>query len=240
MRHVYFICNYAAAYGGNFLESLKSLEERLKEENIRVTYVLPIGAQGKEWTEDLTVQYCVFTPMELYKVVKQLEPGGLVHTHFLSWKEEWMIRLACGRRLTLVHQEHMRWDFYQNGKVFKDFLRRHLWRLAFHGVPMIGVSQAVCEDLQRYLPRNPVYCVENAISTKRLLGERQNSRQRNALLLGTHFLRKGGDLAVKAWQDPELYRNMTLNLISHRPAETWELIAGILGEKSDLGGAFTY
>lgn len=48
---VFFICDYCADYGGNFLASFNYLANRLLSRGVRVYFVFPKEAQGKNWNK---------------------------------------------------------------------------------------------------------------------------------------------------------------------------------------------
>lgn len=85
MKQILIVAQYAPTFGGNFIESMKSLQEA---EGISVRYLLPEQAKSCEWISDLTeVHYTDWSFSSLKKVWHELNqdaPVDVVHFHFVG------------------------------------------------------------------------------------------------------------------------------------------------------------
>lgn len=154
----------------------------------------------------------------------------VIHMHFLDWKGIGVITRALRHEnVTLVAQEHMRMDFGREQmkrtlvRRAKDWLKQRLYRYATRDCQMIGVSDAVYQDLCRIRGEYAkTYLVRNAISTRRLDGAWDNALSldpmRDVVIFGTHFERKGVDVALRAVMKAK--SRLRLVVLTHREAET--------------------
>lgn len=154
----------------------------------------------------------------------------VIHMHFLDWKGIGVITRALRHEnVTLVAQEHMRMDFGREQmkrtlvRRAKDWLKQRLYRYATRDCQMIGVSDAVYQDLCRIRGEHvKTYLVRNAISTRRLDGAWDNALSldpmRDVVIFGTHFERKGVDVALRAVMKAK--SRLRLVVLAHREAET--------------------
>lgn len=114
----------------------------------------------------------------------------------------------------------------------KDGIKQLLYKYATHSCRMIGVSDAVYRDLRRIRGnRAETFMVRNAISTYRLDGTGAWDNvlsldpERDVVIFGTHFERKGVDVALKAVMKAR--RDLRLVVLTHREAETREKLDAI-------------
>lgn len=217
VNRVIIVANYAAFYSGNFIASLTSLEERLKKYNVAVSFIFPKGAPFANWGEDgkflehHEVHISDFNRQALTADLKKLvkDRNTSVHFHFLDWKTLWMMKNALkDKHPHMIFQEHMRVNFLeeQNNRGIPGRLKAHLKKLLYKyatsGYKVIGVSDAVYDDLCAIREVNDTYMVRNAILTERLDGDWDNTLKmdpiRDVVIFGTHFDRKGVDIALKA------------------------------------------
>lgn len=225
---VIFVANYAAFYSGNFIASLTELEKQLIRRGITVLYVFPKNApfcnweEGGKFDEHHAIHTVDFEPhaltVELKNIVRSETEDSytIVHMHFLAWKDIGIItRKLKNENCMFVAQEHMRVDFGRGHsgltlmRKCKAYIKQVLYKYATAKCRMIGVSDAVYEDLcQIRGKKSQTYMVRNAISTSRLDGSRCNSLNLNPLrdvvIFGTHFERKGVDIALNAVIESEL------------------------------------
>lgn len=245
---VLYICNYAADYSGNFIAALAKLA--CEQEKINDVYFLfPIQAKGKCWLNRLpnmekSVRFSDFQPLELYKACKRLAADikgqTIVHTHFVE--NTGMLAVNLCFRYSICHY-HMT---VPERNTLKRKIKCRINNLICKNTVLIGVSQPVTEDLQKYYKRNKCVCIPNAIDFESL--ESATSCDWNPtfiikdsfaiLIHGTHFYRKGVDIAVKAVrkinQDTGL--RVKLYITSHHPNQTKEEIKalGDVGEYHEV------
>lgn len=207
MKNVLHIANYAAAYRGNFIESLENLSQELQKRNVRSYYIFPNTANCP-WVSELIEQGKVVYLLSdetrndakcIHRIIQE-KNIEIVHTHFISIKT--FIAVMSGSRRTDVklimhfHNHSAKSSFYKN------FLRRLIYRKC----TMIACSQSVYESIARDYPKNEKYRVDNGIYFKRLETKERISRDGYNLLAGTKiclifgfdFYRKGVDLALRA------------------------------------------
>lgn len=219
---VIMIANYAAFYSGNFIASLNTLEEMLNDLDVTVSYVYPKNAPFSNWgekgkyAENHAIYTVDFEPDMLVAKLKQMIRSDnynsitIIHMHFLDFKAINAITRGLKKKCMFVVHEHMRIDFgiKQKGGSFilrsKAFVKQIFYKRATSTCRMIGVSDAVYKDILEIRgKKNPhTYLVRNAISTDRLDGKRNNildlDPNHDVVIFGTHFERKGVDLALQA------------------------------------------
>ena len=105
----------------------------------------------------------------------------------------------------------------------KGWLKQRLYRYATRNCRMIGVSDAVYQDLCRIRGEHAkTYLVRNAIATQRLDGAWDDALSldptRDVVIFGTHFDRKGVDIALRAVMKAK--SKLRLLVLTHREAET--------------------
>ena len=232
IQNIVFVCNYAADYAGNFIEGLKQLHRMLKSRGITCNYLLPIDAENKEWVKDLEkevkVVFCDFSPRTLFSTLKKtLKHNTLIHTHFIGARETFAVRKA-GKHFNSVIIYNMHNRYGENDNCIRKIIKR----IIYHNVFFIGVSKAVYDDLCCVFDKKKCYCVPNAISLDRLSNAnyfRNDSNIIKLLILGTHFIRKGTDLAIEAVSNIQSTKKIELEIIAHDIEQTQNRIKKILG-----------
>lgn len=218
------VANYAAYYSGNFIASLTALEKKVVINGVCVEYVFPENAPFSNWGEDgrfsenHVIHTTDFKPRNLSRALKKIihsdEPTSniIIYMHFLDFKAIHVITRALkSYGCKFIVQEHMRVDFGRDNRdrdckrKVKDFVKRILYKNAITGCRVIGVSDAVYRDLCAIRGDNKwIYMVRNAISTGRLDGTGHWDNvlrlepQHDVVIFGTHFERKGVDIALQA------------------------------------------
>lgn len=213
-KNLIHICNYAANYSGNFIASISKLTVNVMQTN-RVFFVFPKTAQGKEWLSKLPVPashifFCSFEPKELHamcrKLSKEFSPKNtVIHTHFVDGKA--LVGVKICFKNVVIHF-HMTAPRVAGAR---SFLKKILMNLVYRNLIVIGVSEAVTHDLKKHYYFSKHECITNAISFEDLeqnakLSNIQHSIEQgyfSILIHGTHFDRKGVDLAIKALETME-------------------------------------
>lgn len=208
---VLYICNYAANYSGNFIASLVTLSKKIGVEN--VCYLFPKQAREKEWIRILnectdSIYYCDFDRKSMRVMCKQLKnilknDRLIVHTHFVEGAVLLPIKQAFGNIICHYHMT------VPDTTLLKRKVKRILLQIIYRKVQLVGVSQAVTDDLSSYFPSCCCECIPNAIDFRALSREESDPNlpivreqdKFNILIHGTHFERKGVDLAIQAVEE---------------------------------------
>lgn len=88
-KTIVHIAQYAAPYKGNFIKSLKFLENALAQLECKMAYVFPEKARLQSWWNDFAKSHHVYTTrndvsnstQELFYIFEELKPN-IIHTHF--------------------------------------------------------------------------------------------------------------------------------------------------------------
>lgn len=205
MRSLLVISNYAANYGGNFVRSIVRLADAYGANTV---FLFPDAARGKPWISDLgsyDIRFSSFGKSQLgsscASLRRELGEDILVHTHFVDGLLFGQVKRSFHR---VVCHQHMAVE-PARGILdrAKAALRRALVGKAYEGVTLVAVSQPVAESLRGDYPSAVTTCVPNAIDFSRYddCPSRECSLERNlirALIFGSHFERKGVDVAVES------------------------------------------
>ena len=229
------LCNYAAGYGGNFMASLKSMERAAKADdpNNEVIYIFPQSAKGKEWTSVLQEQHKVFflsggriqDNIDLVKWCKH-ECVDVLHVHFYGITTFFIVGWLS--KTIIVHHYH---NTIVNPNSFKQSL---LKLLSCRVDQFVGCSKTVSDSLVE-AGYNKVKCsfITNRIDFSRFDAVHNphpfNENQRNLLILGTDFYRKGVDIAIKAIEPIAAKYNICLHIITHSPDDTKDHVLDVMG-----------
>lgn len=216
------VADYAAYYLGNFMESLAALEEALGKKSISVEYILPESAPLErygDFSKKHVIHTCVFEPQEIARTVSSRIGEGdcIVHCHFVGPRIVAAIKKVLrGLNCPIVVHEHMRCDWGMKSP--KGLVKKLFWHRVLSGCHVITVSSAVEDDMRAILGGQSISRVENAVSTERL--DRVNAdlsgsydSLRDVVIFGTHFERKGVDIALKAVGECE--NNLRLVVLTH-------------------------
>lgn len=229
-RQVIIISDYIAEYGGNFIKSLNNLETNLKEHDINVIYIFPNEAKTEKWESDYSnthkVIQCDFSPIGLSSAVRNLMNNSIetiIHMHFLHAKDVIAIKVATiGYSCKLVVHIHMRYPV-------SNKLKNGIKRIVYYGCKKIAVSTAVYDDLVTCFGNKDVYYVKNAISLDRLRTDNVDILNKKSIvtIFGTHFTRKGVDIAVKAIRNSNYKDKIKLCIYTNDECKTIENIKNI-------------
>ena len=199
--NVLHICNYAAYYRGNFIDSLESLETYHK--NIKNTYLFPARAvnTAKTWisalNKDEEIAYYQKNSMlknmiSLHHIIRKHRINRIV-THFADAKIDIIIKLLFSGKNVI--------RFFHCGctpasSTVKHKLQEFLWK---HN-KLVGVSDAVTDEIRSVHPGFNVYSIPNAIHFNRLNQTDPFHKEDGISLMvfGWDYKIKGIDLAIKA------------------------------------------
>ena len=211
---VLHLTDYGAPYEGNFIASLRALEDRLHTEGCGMAYVFPRRSAGVAWTQRMTrTKENVFIIWNdsffayLRQIRKLLRETGacFLHEHFIHYRQKLAALIAartCGHRVKIVLHLH-------NHIVLpKSPLKRLPHLMMFATVSrFVCCSRSVADHLiADGIAKKRVRVAENAIAFERLdvfdpaarasLGISPETKL--ALMFGYNFEVKGVDLAVEA------------------------------------------
>lgn len=220
MSAVLELMNYAAPYTGNFIPSVVSLAERLKERRMDTVFVFAQKAQTREWIEALRkAGYPIyFLPKQPFAAARLLRricrkhQVTLVHSHFIDHTFYLPLRIACaGNGTRHVFHAHSMPRFSRKGLP----LRRAL----LHADTLICVSDAVRKAYEA-LGFGPCVVVENGVAFDRLCaGDSVDVPKPLVLMFGYDFSIKGVDTALDALAqfDPSHRYTLGLCVAGHEP-----------------------
>lgn len=142
---ILFLCDYQAPYGGNFIASMRKLDDALSARNVPATYLFPAGAAARDWCVSL---------QRLGKCVQFLPTGGM------------RAQLAClletidARGITILH---VHFGFFPLGELAALLRPRLRLILHFHSDFSAGRAPTWKQRLRAAAKRLP-----EAIIGKRL------------------------------------------------------------------------
>jgi len=250
-QNVLHLTDYGAPYEGNFVSSLRALEEALAAQGHVMAYVFPVRAGGRDWARAMQKEKPNVFILEsdgffaYMRQVRRLLRNGkidILHVHFIHYKEKIASLIAartCGRRVSLV--VHLHNHLRLPGSKLRALPQRFYLRRADR---FVCCSRSVAALLiAQGVPESKVCVAENAIAFPRLddwtplsraeLGVPEGAK--SVLMFGFDFLRKGVDLAVGAVRmlREEQNRNVALCIVlSSRREQAEQAILQQIGVSS--------
>lgn len=201
--NILHICNFSAAYKGNFMSSLLALEEYLKEKGLKQIYIFPARANktdAKKWIEELRNNgHIIYTQSEsikenllLFNRIKKEYNIVTVFRHFADYKTDFLTWLIFGKKkiVRFFHCEYKR----------DKFPKFEIKRFVYKNETLVGVSKPVTEQIKKNFPNNKSATIENAIDFARLDTPEDFDKRSGitCLAMGYNPIVKGADLAIKA------------------------------------------
>lgn len=235
---VLHVCDYAAYYRGNFIDSLESIDAY--NDQVETFYLFPFRAKGtpaEEWIEALnrngTRAYfqesnILKTFFTLAKILRKHKINRIVR-HFSDSKIDILIKL-------LFKGEHVVRFFHSYCPVQKNPIKRTLTEFVWHNNKLVGVSDAIANEIRLAHPTFSAHSIVNAIHFDRLDQTEAIDKPDgiSLLIMGWDYMRKGVDLAIKATQPLQQKYNITLQIIGGKNEDNIRSLAyDILGEHAD-------
>lgn len=208
------LTDYGAPYEGNFVASLRALEQRLAEDGTAMIYVFPKRAGEMPWAQDMRREkenvYLIERDGffgyagQIRRLLRQ-NNVSILHAHFIHYTEKLAALFAaktCGHRVKTVL--HLHNHLVIPNSRFRSLPQR--FYLSFVS-RFVCCSKSVADHLiADGIAPSRVAVAENAIAFERLDAFEPLQREllgiapdeKVALMFGFHFLRKGVDLAVEA------------------------------------------
>lgn len=218
-KRILFAAQYAAPYLGNFVNSLVSLEQRLKESyNSECAYLFPVQAKEREWFASFASSHKVFLSGDSYvlitseqaqSIIAEYRPD-IIHTHFEGYDMPLSEAVrVLGSKAKVVFHMHDWLSYLKNplkNIVLKWIFFRH------YGLPVIRASKrnrpaviAVCNHelrfIKPFLLGRRIICrvIPNGIDLQRLRKRPHTSSNRfRFLVFGGRNEAKRADLVIKA------------------------------------------
>lgn len=201
-KNVLIVTDYVAPYEGNFIMSLKKLEESIKKDGNSFYYIFSNKARNVAWIQNLNNVSFFSEEKNILKNKKILNKFiknkkiDVVYSHFCLPKTQLSIKLAImhNKKVKLVQHFHNHYELPHN------FIKKIVFKFIFEGDLNIGCS----EDVARSIPylKDKVTYVTNAIEFSRLdiYDKIELAKKGNFVILmfGYTYERKGVDLAIKA------------------------------------------
>lgn len=240
------VMNYAASYRGNFIDSLASLEEKIRKDGLKHIYLFTADARGEgamSWIAPMKEQgeevYFLTENRKqdaalIRRLIKEKEVK-LVHTHFITMQQYLAVYYATFHSSIPVIM-HMHNHSRKAENPVKNSIRRTLYKKCV----MVACSESVYQSLERDYPENEKYAIDNGVNFSRLdtyetLEKTAYGLKENEgvfLIFGFDFYRKGVDLAVRAMKElrKQGHNYGLLISLSTNFQQVEENIVAILGE----------
>ena len=216
------ICDFAAKYRGNFIESLDYLEKNFFDENDLMVYAFPsrMLKRNNAWFDEFRTQKKAEIYSSDYRsmisnfrrivIENKIE---LIHTHFTDIKTDMCINLAC-RGLKVKKIKHYRSSFgtWNRIKLFVSDICYDKWSAVVCVSPFIGEeaghnirkAKSIVINDAVYLPRldecERLYRKSYGISDDSIL----------CFMIGYDYRLKGIDLACEAVAELRKSKNICL------------------------------
>ncbi|MFI3213070.1 MAG: glycosyltransferase family 4 protein [Eubacteriales bacterium] len=206
------ITDYAAPYEGNFIQSLKSLENRILK-NGKMVYLFPLRSKEFDWVNDFAkihkVYFFTSKTKDIINTIKNINKAeniDIIYSHFTLFKTQKAVKYVrvLNKKVKLVQHFH---NHYFN-------VRNPMYKWCFNGDLNIGCSKSVGESL----PYKKSTYVDNAIDFERLkiCDENFEFAEKDKLqitMFGFDYRRKGVDIAIKAIEPIVEKLNIHLNIV---------------------------
>ena len=236
IKTVLHICNYAAPYRGNFINSLNSLETY---QNVKNVFLFPYRAYetgAEKWIAKINAdKKCAYIQeksiikrfFQLKKIIKEHEVDVIMR-HFIDLKIDVMVKLLfkSNKVVRFFHGSYRP----QNSVLHK--IRCFLWNKNL----FIGVSEFVANELQSVLHGQNIVAVPNAIDFDRLDVPCALSKGDKTVItmMGWDQIGKGVDLALNAVDRLSGKYDLVLQIVAAiNKTEVEDFIVSTLGKSVD-------
>ena len=231
------ICDYAAQYRGNFIDSVDSLQAY--HSDIKNVFLFPsrVYQTGAiEWINEMNREGTVAYVQErnllknalLFMRILRVHKVDNIIRHFSDLRIDVIIKLLFNSK-KVIRMFHCG---YNEKKSIKHTIRRFLWK----NNKLVGVSDSIAREVKEALPDFDVVSVINAINFERLdkTEHFEKADGISLLMMGWDYERKGVDLAVTAAYRLRDKYDLTLFIIggeNEQPIR--DIIRGIVGEEPE-------
>lgn len=180
MNTVIHVADYGGPYSGNFITALKKLDEKLKNEGLRLVLVFSYIAKDREWLSELYNRgipvYFISKENKTSEIREQIENivikenAKIVHTHFSGFDivtgllSKTMKR--NGREINLIW--HMHSDFPVKRPLFRRIKEVIKYRIIGSDAYVLTVSDKLNNAVTRIgVPNKRVNTLSNGIDVQR-------------------------------------------------------------------------
>lgn len=214
-KTVMHIAQYAAPYMGNFIGSLVTLENKLKEHNCKMIYVFPIECKKTDWIDDFAKEHIVYfvdSPKYRLKIfldnnlIKQLkniiekEKPDVIHTHFDGYDVP--VVKAANKDIKVI------WHYHTAREYMKDIVRNTYQRISFYiQYHIYGKSANIISVSKEYIKwieeqggwSEKIIAIPNGINENRIeMKDIKENKLNNFLCYGGRWGTKGLDILLEA------------------------------------------
>lgn len=205
------VCAYAAPYEGNFIKSLKALQNKLSGYSVETVYAFPESAKNIQWCEELSKTNKVyFLPLSkasvrlstrriLKRIYKENPDIGIIHSHF----ELYDIPVV----LTAPKSVKVFWHLHDAIQIYTDIKNRLIHKVQYGLLHKKAKLLSVSEKHKDYVlglgfPKENAFFLPNGLDLERInkVQTDVNERKYDFLIFGWEFERKGVDLCIKAFK----------------------------------------
>ena len=202
------VADYAAAYRGNFIESLSALEQAVLADGGIFLWVFPARAKRRDWVQEMQkagkpVWFLTGNTMRDARLLRRLMRQyriRIVHSHFITRKIYVPLRIASAG-LPVRHVAHLHSYLRKTNRKAVDAVK-HFLR---HAAVNICVSDALCSAMTA-AGFHPCVSVPNSIDFDRLDQYETLNRadygirddQTTLMMFGYDFYIKGVDIVLTA------------------------------------------
>lgn len=224
---VLIISDYNAPYAGNFIESIKALNDYANTKKSQFYYLFPRRCHNKVYMKDLekisghSITYFVDdTVLNAYFTIRKLalkEKIDIIYCHFCRPKTQIAIKIFCILHKNIKLVSHFHNHCKNSNNIIKNLFYKFAYQF-YKGNLNIGCSKSVMESMP--FPEKIKTYVNNAINFKRLDKFQQLDLSQNRkyviLMFGFDYYRKGIDLAIKALNSINEDITLAISLASNK------------------------
>ena len=196
--------DYASPYPGNFMESIKKLEEKVIENGGKIVYTFPEKCKQIEWiVEFVKTREVYFHSKNIVKNISEFKDiikkynVNILYSHFCIQHTQIALKVisSINKKVKLVVHYHNHYEI--SGNLIKKCISKY----SLNGDLNIACSASVAKSI----PYKNVVTVENCINFSRLDKYEDikiaGDNQIVILMFGFDYKRKGVDIAIRALKD---------------------------------------
>lgn len=232
-KYVLQVCAYAAPYPGNFIESLKRIDNEIRNKGYDTIFAFPESAKELQWCKELEKEYKIYylpltkarINIRTYITLKQIYKENniiIAHSHFELYDIAVNI-MAPKNNVKVFWHLHDSLDLiYKNSNLAYKLLWRFQYSIFSKNVKLLSVSEKARDfAIKLGFDSNNAFFLPNGIDTKRIEKKERNEKKYDFLLFGWDFKRKGVDLLLESIKYLEK-EDFNVALVASK--DTWNLI----------------
>jgi glycosyltransferase involved in cell wall biosynthesis len=190
--------DYSAPYEGNFILSLKHLENKLTGN--KIVYLFTKDAKNQVWIKNISRVYFltdnIIENIKIFKNIIKKENIDIIHTHFSMLKYDLALKIARTLSKKTLYIRHMHMIY----KCKRNLILEKIKKVISNADIEIACSDASFSSLKLSgIEENKIFVVPNAIAFERFdTFENLNKESFSILIFGYNYYIKGVDLAIRA------------------------------------------